>query len=174
MTVGYASSQKGDGKMADEGTDYGPILPITVVCAGVAALGHGVLWLAYALEWTSDVPWQPVAGITLSVVAIVAFGGYYVASRRARVGIAASFLLTFLVALTFVLTIRELGDISDNAQALFDDFRNVVMLIVGFYFGSEAALGVAKVLGASRGAGDMAEIQQADRDLVSPAPQAGS
>jgi hypothetical protein len=71
----------------------------TAICAVFAAAGHGMLWLAYSNEWNSredvDMPWQPVAGISIVVVAVVAFGGFYVASRRARVAIAASFLLTW-------------------------------------------------------------------------------
>ena len=157
--------------MTNSDADRGPILTTTLVCALSAALGHGTLWLSYAMGWGRYVPWQPVAGISLSVVSIAAFGGFYLASRRARIAIASSFLLTFLVALTFVLTIRELGDVSDSAQALFDEFRNVVMLIVGFYFGSEAAVSVAKVFGVSRGPGTTADVQTADRDLVSPPPR---
>lgn len=152
-----------------DGESKGPILVTTIVTAFAAAMGHGILWLSYAFKWGEDIPWQPVAAISLSIVAVVAFGGFYLASRRARIAVASSFLLTFLVMLTYMLTIDELSDLSPNAQALFDDFRNVVLLIVGFYFGTDAAVGVVKVL---RTPPESGAVQAADRDLVSPAPPA--
>lgn len=151
----------------NDGEGRGPIFVTTIVCSVSALLGHGLIWISYAFEWQRHIPWQPVAGISLSLIGIAAFGGFYLASRRARIGIASSFLLTFLVALTYLLTIPEAGDISDNAQALLDDFRSVVLLIIGFYFGSDAAVNVAKVVRSTPGT---AAVQTADRDLVSPTP----
>lgn len=162
----------GDGEVLGmDAESGGPIRVTTIVCTVAAAMGHAVLWVSYALKWGEYIPWQPVAAISLSIVAVAGFGGFYLASRRARIAIASSFLLTFLVALTYMLTIDELGELSTNAQALFDDFRNVVLLIVGFYFGTDAAVGVAKVL---RTAPESGNVQAADRDLVSPAPRAAS
>lgn len=146
------------------------IVKTTVACAGSAVLGHGLLWLAYSMQWTG-VPWQPVVGISLVLVATSAFGGFYVASRRARIAIAASFLLTFIVMVTFVLTISPLASVIETGSAkdLLGDFRQVVTIIVGFYFGAEAAVGVAKVISASKPGADATDVQRADRDLVEPA-----
>ncbi len=109
-----------------------------------------------------------VTGISLSGVATTAFGGFYIASRRAR-ATAASFLLTFLVTLPFVLTIEALaGRTTGSASALFDDFRNIVGLIVAFYFASEAAVSGLKVFLAGREGANLGAIQRADRDLAPP------
>lgn len=156
-----------------------PLLWTTGICFALAAAGHGLLWAAYALDWNSpdnqNVPWQPVAGISLSGVAIVAFGGFYVASRRARIAIAASFLLTFLVTLPFVLTIDALAlRTTGAAKELFDDFRNIVGLIVGFYFASEATVSGLKVFRAGGSDANLADIQRADRDLAPPATKSPS
>ncbi len=138
-----------------------------------AAASHGLLWLAYGLEWNTeqdtDVPWQPVAGISLSTVAVVAFGGFYLASRRARIAIASNFLLAFLITLSFVLTLQGLAEATRrNAQLFFDDFRYIVVVIIGFYFGTEAALSIAKVIGISRATNDPVAVARSDRDLVAP------
>jgi len=129
-----------------------------------------MLWLAYSNEWNSredvDVPWQPVAGISIVVVAVVAFGGFYVASRRARVAIAASFLLTFLVTLTYAISLEGLaGATRGDARELIDDFRYIVTLIVGFYFGTEAAVSIAKIRQVSTTDATTSDVQSADRDL---------
>ena len=149
-----------------------PVIWTTIICVALAVAGHAVIWAAYALEWNKrgdvNVPWHPVVGISLSGVATVAFGGFYISSRRARVAIAASFLLTFLLALPFVVTIEDFALLTRGAaKELFDDFRNIVGLIVGFYFASEAAVSGLKVL---RAGGDtkLADIQSADRDLAPP------
>lgn len=150
-----------------------PIIWTTVICAAMAIAGHGLMWAAYALEWNRpgnvNVPWEPIAGISLSVVAIVAFGGFYIASRRARIAIAASFLLTFLVTLPFVLTIDAFVPQTEQAKDLFGDFRKIVSLIIGFYFASEAAVSGLKVIRAGSSDVTLADIQRADRDLAPPA-----
>ena len=147
----------------------------TVICALFASLGHGVLWWAYATGRSSDVPWQPVTGIALVIVEIASFGGFYLASRRARVAIASSFLLTFLVSLSYVLTLQGLAEATqvEGAKDLFDDFRNIVTVIIGFYFGTEAAISVSKVIGVSR-SGTATDIRRADRDLVGRPPSTAS
>jgi hypothetical protein len=114
--------------------------------------------------------WQPVVGISLVIVSIAAFGGFYVATRRARVAIAAAFLLTFLVSLTYVLTVQDLADKASRGLAndMFADLRTVVVTIIGFYFGSEAIVASAKVIGAARrsDAGvSPTEMSRMDRDL---------
>lgn len=156
-----------------------PIIWTTVICAVIATGGHAVLWVASSLGWTvpietaegargAAVPWQPVTGIVLVLVAIVAFGGFFIASRRARVAISASFLLTFLVALSYVLTLQGLAAATQagGAKALFDDFRTVVIVIIGFYFGTEALVAGAKIIGAAITKNDPKIVQRADRDLA--------
>jgi hypothetical protein len=61
------------------------------------------------------------------------------------------------------------------AKDLFNDFRTVVLTIIGFYFGTETIVSVAKIVRVSQGTGNInaAAIQRADRDLVTP-PQTGS
>jgi hypothetical protein len=148
-----------------------PVLFTTAICAAAAALGHGVLWLAAGQHWIDKgVFWQPVVGISMSIVSITAFGGFLVASRRTRVAIAACFLLTFLVSLTYLLTIQDLADKASRglAKDAFNDFRTVVVTIIGFYFGSEAIVAAAKIVGSARrteSGASAAEIRRMDRDL---------
>lgn len=156
-----------------------PIIWTTAICAVIAAGGHATLWIASSLGWTvpietpdgargAAVPWQPVTGIVLVLVAVVAFGGYFIASRRARVAIAASFLLTFLVALSYVLTLQGLAAATQTggAKDLFHDFRTVIIVIIGFYFGTEALVAGAKIIGAAITRNDPKMVQRADRDLA--------
>jgi hypothetical protein len=142
--------------------------------------------LLYGVAWQSAVgrlpfAWQPVVGFTMSVVAVGSFGGYYLVSRRSRVGFAASFVLMFLVMLSFMLTLNGLArvvggsDAGVEAQAaakvlqgLLSDFRGSVALIVGFYFGTDAAVSVVKMF--RTGGGDPEEIARLDRDLAVPRP----
>jgi hypothetical protein len=98
----------------------------------------------------------------------VAFGGFYAASKRARIAIASSFLLTFLTMLTFVLTIGEFALATRGAgEALVSDFRAVVITVVGSYFGSEAVVSAVKIVNVRRAGATPAEIRRADRDLAS-------
>jgi hypothetical protein len=162
-----------------------PIIWTTVICALIAAGGHVTLWIASSTGWTvpietpdgnrgAAVPWQPVTGIVLVLVAIVAFGGYFIAARRARVAISASFLLTFLVALSYVLTLQGLAQATQagGAKDLFNDFRTVVIVIIGFYFGTEALVSGAKIIGAAITRNDPTMVQRMDRDLA-PKPTKG-
>lgn len=148
------------------------VVATTTVCALLAAGGHGVIWLAYAFRWQTWVPWQPITGIVLVVVAIVAFGGYYLSSRRTRVAIAASFILMFFVCLSYVLTLPPFvtATQAEGARELFADFRNMVVVILGFYFGSEAAISITKILGIalSKRGDSTQDIQRADRDYAQP------
>lgn len=152
----------------EERVSPGPLLLTTVVCLLFAVAGHGVLWWAYARGAAAQpVPWQPVVGISLAGVAVAAFGGFFVASHRARVAIAASFLLTFLVLLTYVLTIDGLAGTTraEGVKQLFDDFRWVVAAIITFYFGSETVIGATKVRAVSRAPEAAASVSIADEDL---------
>jgi hypothetical protein len=179
-----AASQGDDGvgsppEPARDTIAIAPIIWTTAICAVIAAGGHAVLWIASSQGWTvpietpegargAAVPWQPVTGIVLVVVAIVAFGGFFIAARRARVAISASFLLTFLVALSYVLTLQGLAAATQTggAKDLFNDFRTVIIVIIGFYFGTEALIAGAKIIGAALTHNDPKTIQRADRDLA--------
>jgi hypothetical protein len=159
----------------------------SLVAASVAtAAGCMFVTLLYGVAWRSAVgslpfAWQPVVGLTMSVVAMASFGGYYLASRRSRVGFAASFVLTFFVLLSFMLTLDGLArvvagsDAGDGAEAaakviqdLLSDFRTSVALIVGFYFGTDAAVSVVKMFRTS--GRDPEDIARLDRDLAVPHP----
>ena len=146
-----------------------PVWWTVSVCAIAGAAGHAMLWISYANDWGRVVPWEPVAGISMVVIAIVSYGGFYVASRRARIAIASSFLLTFLVMLTYVLTIRALAVATqDYGNEIFDDFRWIVQAVIYSYFGSEAIVATTKVIAAKKTATKTSEIQRSDADLVLP------
>jgi hypothetical protein len=153
----------------------------TVAVALFVGLLYGVAW--GSAKGSVPFAWQPVVGFTVSVVAVASFGGYYLASRRSRVGFAACFVLMFLVLLSFMLTLSGLArivsgtDAGTQAQAaakvvqdLLSDFRGSVALIVGFYFGTDAAVSVVKMLRTS--GGNAEEIARLDRDLAVPRPVA--
>lgn len=137
----------------------------------VVAVLFGIARLSAA---GTPLAWQPIVGLSLSVIAIAAFGGFYLASRRARIGLAASFVLTFLVLLSYMLTLDGLAAVTDGSVAsgfmreLLEDFRGSVALIVGFYFGTDAAVSVVKIL---RTRADGGELGRLDRDLAVPAAQ---
>jgi hypothetical protein len=168
---------------ADEGVSVRKVTSATLVCAVVAGLGHLLIYLGYVVSFYSHppghpelrwIPWPPCVGITLALVAALSFGGFYAASLRARVAIAASFLLTFLVLLSFELSIGELSQASSSQYAgangavdLIRDLRGYVGVVVGFYFGSEAAISIAKTVGVAFGNPDnSAAVMTADRDLA--------
>jgi hypothetical protein len=158
----------------------------TGACAGgisllATALVVGLFYGTAALSSTGRIlAWQPVVGLTLSVVAVASFGGYYLASRRSRVGFAASFILTFLVLLCFMLTLDGLAQIVDGRPAaeaqgaaravrdLLNDFRGAVTLIVSFYFGSDAAISIAKLWKTK--SADLESLGRLDRDMAMPKP----
>jgi hypothetical protein len=79
--------------------------------------------------------------------------------------------LTFLVTLTYILTVTELADNAarEGAKDLFDDFRQITIVIIGFYFRSEAAIGVTKaIMSASASPQQARQIRRSDRDLAPP------
>ncbi|MET7704297.1 hypothetical protein [Streptomyces sp. NPDC005485] len=175
-----------------------PIWWTISVCGGAVVLGEILLWLVDLFNWQNGLSPAQVVGGVLAIVAIMSYGGFYIASRRARIAITSSFLLTFLVMLAFVLTVpaidsgadkkpvqhpatsgRVTGAASnetaeqDYAHQLMGDFRWVVMTVIIAYFGSEAVVGGTKVLAAGKKADDLAamrKIQRSDRDLVVPPP----
>jgi hypothetical protein len=112
--------------------------------------------------------WQPLVGIALSVVSLIAFGGFYLASRRFRVAITASFLLTFLIMMSFGLTLPEFAKAteSDFMHQIEHNFFNVVVAVVGFYFGSESVVSIAKAVTVMKAPDSAHEITRCDRDLA--------
>ena len=159
---------------AEAGVSGTTLIAATVACLLFAVGGHAVLWWAYANPDSAPrVPWQPVVGISVAAVAVIAFGGFYAASRRSRVGIGAGFLLTFLVLLTYALTIDQLpgADAPGAAGQLLADFRWVVVTIVASFFGTEAAVGVAKTRAVGQDTGSLAAVRRVDADLGAPGGQ---
>jgi hypothetical protein len=145
-----------------------------LAAAAAAALVAGILCV---VAWMSSsgrqVAWEPVVGSSLTMVALASFGGYFLASRRARVGLASSFVLTFLLLFSFMLTLRALSTTTSGSQSadllsgFVTDFRGHVALIVAFYFGTDAAVSAAKILKTPASEGS-AEISRLDRDLAVP------
>lgn len=149
------------------------LVTTTAVIASTAVLGNVALWIASAMgQIDRTVFWAPLFAIVMSVVAVVAFGGFYLASARARVAIASAFVLTFLELMIFSLTIDGLGASKAGLAAdLVSDFRSVVITVVAFYFGSEAVITAAKLFTAGRTSG----TGSLDRDLPSTqATEAGA
>ena len=145
------------------------VLVTTALCVVFGTAGHLLLlvgWVSRAPGQAENaVPWQPVVGASLTAVALLSFGGFYYASLRARVAIMGSFILTFLLLFTYVLTVRELQPTVDQTlvESLIGDFRIIVQTVIGFYFGTETVLSLTKILRAPKE--DAAAIRRADRDL---------
>lgn len=146
----------------------------TALCAIFAGGGHLTLLIAAQGNDEVPFPWQPVVGLSLALVATISFGGYFYASLRARVAIAASFVVTFLLILTYALTLTQLGEWNDNslADSMMSDFRVIVQTIIAFYFGTETLITVTKIVKIPASAGSTA-ITRSDRDLPSGSVNAG-
>lgn len=115
------------------------------------------------------IPWQPLVAIPLAIVSLTTFGGFYVAVRRARIAITASFLLTFLAMLPFALTVPELATSAETefVSGLLDQFTTVVGTVVVFYFGSEAVISGGKLFATAKNKNATpADIRRADRDMA--------
>jgi apolipoprotein N-acyltransferase len=171
---GSDSSQPPLGDHTTDAVAKGWVLWTTAFCLFFGLAGHAALWWGYyrgasqgpIAGWT----WQPIIGLSLTGVALGSFGGYFVASRRARTAIAASFLLTFLLSFTYALTISGFADLkTDGAEALFNDFRTICLAIIGAYFGTEAVITTTKIIqvGHTEGA-TVNDLKTADRDLAPP------
>jgi hypothetical protein len=135
-----------------------------VVVAFIAICGHGVIWLGYEFGW--GLPIEPITAIVLTVTGVTTFGGFYIGTHRMRVAIAASFILVYFIVFTFALS---LGSFSSNlyegpVAALFTNFLDQVEVVVLFYLGAEAAIGVGKAISTGKGNADPADIRKADRD----------
>src|SRR5689334_14245168 len=124
--------------------------------------------LANGQQGVSTAGWQPLVGIALSVVSLCAFGGFYLASRRFRVAITASFLLTFLIMMSFGLTLPEFAKATDSdfMHQIEHNFFNVVVAVIGFYFGSESVVSIAKAVTVMKAPESAHEITRCDRDLA--------
>jgi hypothetical protein len=141
------------------------------VCVVAALVVHLVLLVADLFNGEgaySSAGWQPLVGIALSIVSLVAFGGFYLAARRFRVAITASFLLTFLIMMSFGLTLPEFARAtqSEFMTRLQDNFFSVVVAVVGFYFGSEALVSIAKSVSVMKAPESAHQITRSDRDLA--------
>jgi hypothetical protein len=151
------------------------VIGTTALCLFFGAFGHVFLCVAYSTGSNlaraeagqpALVVWQAAVGVSIVGVALTAFGGFYAASLRARVAITASFLLTFLVMLSYALTIRDFASATVGAASeLVGDFRAVVITVIGFYFGSEAVVSAMKVYGVAKSHGSARDVVRADRDL---------
>lgn len=153
-------------------TDKGTVFKTTLFCGMVAALGHGLLWIGYSTglnepEGPPPIPWQPVTGITVVLVAIAAFGGFFLATEKMRVAIAAATMLSFIVLVTFVLGIDALAEnaAAERAKPFVDAFVDVVKVVAGFYFGSEAVVTGAKVYASAQANGTAEQANAADSDV---------
>jgi hypothetical protein len=140
-------------------------------CVGAAIFVHLVFLATDAVNGErafSTAGWQPLVGIALSIVSLVAFGGFYLAARRFRVAITASFLLTFLIMMSFALTLPEFARAteSDFMNRIEDNFFKVVVAVVGFYFGSESLVSIAKAVTVMKAPESAHEITRSDRDLA--------
>jgi hypothetical protein len=151
------------------------VIGTTVFCLLFAVFGHLILWIAYSsgsndARQEAGLPpiavWEAAVGVSIVGVALIAFGGFYAATLRARIAIASSFMLTFLVILSFALTIRGFAAATvGDASELLGDFRAIVISVAGFYFGSEAVVSAVKVYGVATSGGTPRDIVRADRDL---------
>lgn len=140
-------------------------------CVGAAIFVHLVFLATDVVNGErafSTAGWQPLVGIALSIVSLVAFGGFYLAARRFRVAITASFLLTFLIMMSFALTLPEFAKAteSDFMNEIEDNFFKVVVAVVGFYFGSESLVSIAKAVTVMKAPESAHEITRSDRDLA--------
>jgi hypothetical protein len=145
------------------GITAGVALSVQLSLLFIATYGPNGRWAA---------AWAPLVAIALTVVPLVTFGGFYIASRRARVAIMASFLLTFLTMLPLALTLPKLGLGAPTglSKTLVDQFSSVVGTLIIFYFGSETIITGAKLVTTSQKPEAAAQLARADRDLPAAAP----
>jgi len=168
--IGTGPTGPGDSGDADEKVSVRWVILTTGICVSVAALGHLLILVGYLWHRGEDplIPWQFCVGITVALIAVVAFGGFYAATLRARVAIASSVILTFLVLLSFDLSIAELFGRPGAAPSLLTgDLRHYVGTVIAFYFGSEALISGTKAIGVAFGKPDTAsQVMTVDRDAA--------
>lgn len=178
-TSNVATNQSSSKLHDDEVNNAAAVLWTTGLCAVTLASAHIILGVNYWLELRdgtqdpSELTWEPVVGLALGLVGIFAFGGFYVAARRARVGIGAAFILTFLAMLSFALTIPAMSGYAatEFVKQLVEQFTAVVSTVVAFYFGTEAVISGLKIWKTAEAAGSSQEIKRADLDLGTPTPR---
>jgi hypothetical protein len=92
--VSNTSVQRADVAKTELGTH--PVLWTTGICLLATIGGNAVFWWGLAKHKIDvSVLWPPLFAIVVTAVALTSFGGFYIASRRARVAIGASFIMTF-------------------------------------------------------------------------------
>jgi hypothetical protein len=167
IEVSNTSVQRADVAKTELGTH--PILWTVGICLAATIGGNVVFWVGQATGKIDVlVFWPPIFAIVVTVVALTSFGGFYIASRRARVAIGASFILTFFVVLAFSLTIAALNIAAQNSLAadMVKDFRTVSLTVITFYFGSETLITATKMITArTMDPQARAEMGKLDRDL---------
>ena len=155
-----------------------PVLWTTVSCLVLTIGGNAVFWWGLAHHKIDvSVFWPPLFAIVVTAVALTSFGGFYIASRRARVAIGTSFIMTFFVVLAFSLTITALNIAAQNSLAadLVKDFRTVLLTVITFYFGSETVITATKMIAArTMGPEARADMGKLDRDLPLLSSQAAA
>jgi FtsH-binding integral membrane protein len=116
-------------------------------------------WLVVA--WSPPgVPYSVVFGVTLGLVGLVTFFGFYIASStdpsapdpRLRTAIAAAFFMFYLVLLTQIFGSPGLrvsftrAEESAFGRDIFNGFTGFVGVILGFYFTAQAADSVTRTI----------------------------
>jgi len=142
---------------------------LALVVASIA-LGVALLFLTGLLR---NLPKAVLAAIVLvavkGLIDVREIGRLRRVSRlEFRVAITASFLLTFLVMMSFALTLPEFAKStqSEFMTQIQHNFFSVVVAVVGFYFGSEAVVSIAKAVSVTKAPESAAEITRSDRDLA--------
>jgi hypothetical protein len=161
IEVSSISAEQADMAKTELGTH--PVLWTTGSCLAATILGNAAFWI-----WTGTKIWPPLFAIVVTVVALTSFGGFYIASRRARVAIGASFVMTFFVVLAFSLSITALNIAAQNSLAadMIKDFRTVLLTVITFYFGSETVITATKMITArTMDPQARADMGKLDRDL---------
>lgn len=176
IEVGNTSVQRADVAKTELGEH--PVLWTTGICLVATIGGNAVFWWGlWKHKIDVSIFWPPLFAIVVTAVALTSFGGFYIASRRARVAIGASFIMTFFVVLAFSLTITALNFAAQNSLAadMVKDFRTVLLTVITFYFGSETVITATKMITArTMGPEARADMGKLDRDLPLLSSQAAT
>ncbi|HYJ67715.1 MAG TPA: hypothetical protein VEX15_08620 [Nocardioidaceae bacterium] len=163
----------GDGQDVPPDRDGRVWVGVTALLCALAA-GGGHIWLWADAQGPGGISngSTSIAGASVALVAAISFGGFFLASLRARVAIAASFVLTFLLILSYTLTLAGFGALNSTSltESMMGDFRVIVQTIIGFYFGTETVITAAKIIKMPKGTNAKA-VMRSDRDLPSSKPK---
>lgn len=166
----------GDSGDPEEKVSIRRIIWTTSLCAAIGLVAHILIYVGYLVSYLNPdgrfdalIPYQLLVGAATAVIGVIAFGGFYSATLRARVAIASSVLISFLLLLSFDLAIVELfrrtGDVPPSQ--LTADLRQYVGTVIAFYFGSEALISGTKAIGAAFGRPEnVASVMTSDRDVA--------